>query len=105
MPALLPMMLTAGFVVLAADKVPEFNIEPTCRSAFNASPGRTIAICQQDEREARAQLEKDWSRYAAKDRASCIRLSTLDGHPSYVEVLTCLEIAAEAARVAKENKI
>jgi hypothetical protein len=105
MPALLPMLLTAGFVVLAADQVPDFNIDPTCRSATNASPGRTIEICRQDERDARAQLDKDWSRYAAKHRASCVRLSTLDGNPSYVEVLTCLEIAEEAAKAAIENKI
>ena len=105
MPALLPMLLTAGFVVLAADQVPDFDIEPTCRSATNASPGRTIEICRQDERDARARLEQDWSRYAAKHRASCVRLSTLDGNPSYVEVLTCLEIAAEAAKAAIENKI
>jgi hypothetical protein len=96
MPFWLLIVLATSQAALAADTVPDFNIEPTCRSATAASPGRTIDICRQDERDARAKLEQGWAGYPAKDRASCIRLSTLDGNPSYVEVLTCLEIATEA---------
>ena len=105
MPALLPMLLTAGFVVLAADQGPHFESAPPSRAATTPPPGRTTHSGRPDARAARARLEQDWSRYAAKHRASCVRLSTLDGNPSYVEVLTCLEIAAEAAKAAIENKI
>jgi hypothetical protein len=106
MPALLPIIfLTAShMVVLAADKVPDFNIEPTCRSAAAAAiaPDRGMDACRTDEREARAKLEQDWHSYPAKQQADCIRLSFLDGQPSYVEVLTCLEIARAASNLPED---
>lgn len=97
MPAILPVILTASHLVLVADTVPNFNIEPTCRAADQAGigPGRDAQACRRDEREARATLEQDWVKYTAAERANCVRLTTLDGSPSYVEVLTCLEMAKE----------
>ena len=92
---LLLLLMPAG---LAADTVPNFNIEPTCRAAVAASPGRAVEICMRDETDARAELDRRWTGFPARDRTSCTRLSTLDGHPSYVELLTCLEIADEARK-------
>lgn len=102
MPSILPILLVlfaASPAALAADTIPVFNVEPTCRAAVAASPGRAVDTCLRDEADARAQLEQRWSRFPAKDRTSCTRLSLLDGHPSYVELLTCLEIAEEARSV------
>jgi len=108
MPALLPVFLTAAQVmtasplVLVASKVPSFNVEPTCRSALAATntPGRDIQACLRDEQNARNKLDETWNSFPAKEQANCLRLSLLDGQPSYVEVLTCLEIAEEAKKDA-----
>jgi len=42
MPALLPILLTASHVVLAADGLPKFDVERTCRPASVVAilPGR-----------------------------------------------------------------
>jgi hypothetical protein len=50
MPALLPIILTVSHVLLAADTVPKFDVERTCRPAAAVGlPGRTAAACQHDE--------------------------------------------------------
>lgn len=102
MRSILPILLilfAAAHAARAADTVPAFNVAMTCRAAVAISPGRAVDTCLRDEADARTQLEQRWSGFPAKDRTSCTRLSLLDGHPSYVEVLTCLEIAEEARNV------
>jgi hypothetical protein len=57
---------------------------------------RDTAACERDENNARAALEKEWSQFTPLDQADCTRLMTLGGSPSYVELLTCLEMAKGA---------
>jgi len=106
MPALLPIILTASHVVLAADGIPKFNVELTCRPAAVAGvlPGRSSAACQQDENKARAKLEQDWPQYNTAQRAQCAKFAGLDRAPSYVELLTCLEMAKQAKELPAESK-
>ena len=69
MPALLPIILTVSHVLLAADTVPKFDVERTCRPAAAVGlPGRTAAACQHDENDARTKLEHEWTRYNAAQR-------------------------------------
>ena len=102
MPALLPALLLGSQVVLAADRVPQFNTSLSCRSAGAssvmgpASGTRNEASCEQDERDARDKLEQEWTTFAVAERERCTRIATLGGSPSYVELLTCLEIAKAA---------
>ncbi len=102
MPALLPIILTASYVV-AADTVPKFSVERTCRPATVASilPGRDA--CQRDESDARTKLEQDWTQYSAAQRAQCAGFAALDRAPSYVELLTCLEMAKQAKELPVES--
>jgi hypothetical protein len=44
---------------------------------------------------SRATLEKEWSQFTPLDQADCTRLMTSGGSPSYVELLTCLEMAKQ----------
>lgn len=107
MPALLPIILTASHVVLAADTVPKFDVERTCRPAAAAGilPGRDSSACQRDENDARSKLEQDWTQYAAAQRSQCAGFVGLDRAPSYVELLTCLEIAKQAKELPQESKM
>lgn len=83
----------------AAGALPNFNIEPGCRAATTAavSPNRDENACKADENTARAKLKEEWGQYNASQRDHCVRLSSLGGSPSYVELLTCLELAKVAA--------
>ena len=107
MPALLPIILTASHVVLAADTVPKFDVERTCRTAAAAGilPGRDSSACQHDENDARSKLEQDWTQYNAAQRSQCAGFAGLDRAPSYVELLTCLEIAKQAKELPQESKM
>ncbi|MGA9001102.1 MAG: hypothetical protein WB504_01410 [Pseudolabrys sp.] len=107
MPALLPIILTASHVVLAADTVPKFDVERTCRPAAAAGilPGRDSSACQRDENDARSKLEQDWTQYTAAQRNQCAGFAGLDRAPSYVELLTCLEIAKQAKELSQESKM
>ena len=99
MPVLLPILLLSSQIVLAADPVPKFDIGPSCRSAAVASAviaTRDAAGCERDESTARDTLEKEWRQFTPSDQARCVRLVTLGGGPSYVELLTCLEMAKQA---------
>ena len=63
MPALLPIILTVSHVVLAADTMPKFDVERTCRPAATVGlPGRTAAACQRAENDAWTTLVQDWTR-------------------------------------------
>ena len=80
MPALLPIVLTASHLVLAADSIPKFDLERTCRPAAAAAvlPGRDSAACERDERDARSKLEQDWARYNAAQKSRCAGFAALD---------------------------
>jgi hypothetical protein len=104
MPALLAIILTASQIVLAADSVPKFDVERTCRPAAAASslPGRETA-CQKSEQDARNKLKNDWSRYSAQERSRCTGFVAIAGAPSYVELLTCLEMAKQAKELREKS--
>jgi hypothetical protein len=98
MPGLLPIILAGSYIVLAADRVPELNIEPSCRAAANAAVAvnRNEDSCKRDEQDARGTLEQEWGQFTQAQRTQCVNLSSLGGSPSYVELLTCLELSKQA---------
>lgn len=104
--ALFPIILTATQIVLAADSVPKFDLERSCRAAaVSGLPGRDSASCQRDEQDARSKLENNWSQYSLAQRNHCDGLVTTGGAPSYVELLTCLEMAKETKQLPEESKM
>jgi hypothetical protein len=48
---------------------------------------------------ARDTLASQWSGFAAADRANCVRVEETAGAPSYVELLTCLQMAQAAKKL------
>jgi hypothetical protein len=107
MPALLPIVLIASHVAMAADTVPKFDVERTCRPAAIAGvlPERDASACQRDENDARTKLEQDWTQYSATQRRQCAGFAGLDRAPSYVELLTCLEMAKQAKELPEDSKM
>jgi hypothetical protein len=79
-----------------AEDLPRFNIEAMCRAAptLGASDQNTDQNCVRDETQARSQLEQKWGSYDARQRNMCVEETNSGGAPSYVDVLTCIEMAS-----------
>ena len=87
----------------AAGGVPNFDIRSSCRDAENAVSG-SPSNCLADEESARGELAKSWGRYPSKERTRCAELSGMKGFESYVELLTCLEMATPATTGQGSNR-
>jgi hypothetical protein len=90
----------SSFPLLAADSVPVLNVKPTCEAGQVAavSPGRQhVENCLRGEEAARDQVKTSWSDFPAADKKECVETATI-GPPSYVDLLTCLEIRRDARK-------
>jgi hypothetical protein len=78
--------------MIAADALPEFKAE-TCRQAEESgSASRNAQNCFHDEETAKDTLKRNWASYDSSQKSHCQRLLKAGGMPSYVELLTCLEM-------------
>jgi hypothetical protein len=99
--------LGAQLVVMVADDVPKFDIARGCRvdstQAFDLNTGQdeTVKKCVADERGAMALLSTQWSQFRETDRRQCIEEADIGGPPSYVDLLTCLQLAKDARQLPK----
>lgn len=89
-----------------ADTVPRYNVQSACRGAAESAvaPGRTSQSCERDETSARDELAKQWGNYPSVDRERCVRASSLGGPASYVDLLTCLDMAKSVRALPKDQK-
>lgn len=94
----------AGFTLIfpawaATDKVPKLDVAQSCREAqaiAGEDQNLTYKGCMQDEEEAQKQLALKWSKFKLTDRRNCIAQGAAP-LPSYVEILTCLEMYDQAS--------
>jgi hypothetical protein len=95
------MLVVAPLVIAAADSVPSFDVNPTCRGATNTAGGggRGSNVCIRTELGARDQLARQWAQFPSADRTRCVQLTNMTHMPSYVQVLTCLEMARDARQL------
>ena len=106
MAAILPILVASAHLLLASDQVPQLDVKPSCRAAANAGVtlDRSEASCERSEMEARDKLQQDWSQYTAEQQGHCVRLSSAGGSPSYIELLTCLEIDKQSKTLPAESR-
>ena len=97
----------SDYVLLAAGP-PGVDIHKTCRESeraitaiFGNSTAATFENCMRQEQTDQAQIVKDWASYPAADKTHCVQPKVY--MPSYVEWLTCLEIARDVRRMRAEN--
>jgi hypothetical protein len=96
---LAPLMVSAQ-LLLVADQPPTLNVEPSCHAAERSGiEGRTSDNCMRGENQARATLNDKWAQFSARQQARCTSLVQMGGPPSYVELLTCLEVAEQADKI------
>lgn len=83
-------------LVLVSDTVPQFDASRGCRAATtDGMVNRSMEACRSDEDNAKKALSDSWTKYPVTDRAECQHMITMGGPPSYVELLTCLELAQQ----------
>jgi hypothetical protein len=81
--------------------VPAFDLKKSCKTTEDTalSLGRSVESCISSEEAARDQLENRWAEFPGTKRAECVGVSKIGGAPSYIEVLTCLEMAQDLERI------
>ena len=101
-----PLALGTLLLLPIADAVPKFNYEPICREAAKAGEGldARFSRCMAEEEQARTKLQQVWTTFPVSSRTSCAGMSSTMGIQSYVELLTCLEIERDAAKMEKKEK-
>src|SRR3954469_17369083 len=83
-------------VVAIADRAPAFDISRSCKLDLAATAGlsvdQSLKNCVNDENRARQQLVSQWPKFSGSSRAQCIPQENVGGTPSYVSLLTCLQM-------------
>jgi len=94
--SIFPIIVSTQLVVAVADRVPAFDIARSCKLDVAATTGlsvdQSLKSCVNDENKARQQLASQWSKFTASSKAQCIPQESVGGTPSYVSLLTCLQM-------------
>jgi len=85
----------------AGGGLPHFDIVASCRGTSNGM-GATPRTCTADEENARDELARRWTQFEPAKKTHCTQVSSMSGFQSYVELITCLEMAEQAAKLPKQ---
>jgi hypothetical protein len=101
------LVLGSSLITVASDGVPTLKVEPSCKAAGaqGLMMGRTTESCLNDEKAAHADLVKTWSTFSGDDKSHCLSMVSTGGGPSYVELLSCLEMSRDAKKIAQGRKL
>jgi len=83
-----------------ADEVPTFDLRKTCKDDVLAYQGTASGQasntgCIRSEQEARTTLASQWTQFSPASKRECVELQgDAAGPQSYVELLTCLQMAS-----------
>jgi hypothetical protein len=90
--------VSAVLLVTAADGVPNFDARKGCQAGADSGVDiqPNVDQCVASEMEARNSLVQQWKNFRASDKTSCADETSKGGPPSYIEILTCMEIARDA---------
>ena len=94
--SILLMYFGASLVLNVADELPNFNVEASCKAVegFGLAITHSLESCVSDENAAQTELRQKWTSYPPAERSRCVA-ETMVGDPSYVDVLTCLQMAQD----------
>ena len=96
--------LSVGLPVPAsAAEVPRLDVGPTCRPLDrNGATMIDTERCLKTENQARDQLARQWTEFRSADRTECTQAATMGGMASYVQLLTCLEMKRDVAKLSPD---
>jgi hypothetical protein len=84
-----------------ADTVPTFGIMKECR--YEGGSAANVDQCSRDETAALRQLKAEWVQFVDAEKRSCMITTQIGGFASYVELLTCMEMARDAKSADNNN--
>jgi trypsin len=81
--------------------VPAFDVKRSCQGTkaaalslgWSGPSGPRVESCINSEEAAREQLQNRWTGFSVAKRVECVGMTNIGGLPSYIEVLSCLELA------------
>jgi hypothetical protein len=76
-----------------SNMVPTFDVVRECR--YEGGSTAELERCSHDEAMALRQLQQAWTKFADADKKTCVGETATGDFASYVELLTCLEMASE----------
>lgn len=110
---ILPTALALGaqLLITVADNVPTLNVDQVCQGIaqqggvtfHDSAIAQEKKDCLDSEAAIRDELTKQWSSFAAADKAACVSESKMGGESSYTELLTCLEMARDVRNMRSES--
>ena len=92
-------LLGSQLVISVSDRVPELNVEATCKATVATDKAMGLDLpqsfddCMRDERSAQQQLGTIWTSNSAELGNRCEGEATADRSDSYVDLLTCIQMA------------
>jgi hypothetical protein len=100
---LLAALVSCAASIALADDVPTLNVNKSCRADVQAYAGTSTATqCLAQEQQARQTLVAQWTTFAPEARTTCRQMVTdVSGSESYVELLTCLQMAKQSGNMPK----
>ena len=96
-----------AFASPADNGVPRLNVGPTCRPIDRSDKSIQIDTerCLKTENDAREQLVRQWADFPAADRTLCTQTATLTDMASYVDLITCLEMKRDVAKLPADRSL
>ena len=92
-------VIGSQLVTPVSDKVPKLNVEATCRAIVATDKEMGLSVtqsyddCMHDENAAQDQLSPAWLATTNEVRHQCEGEATAAGNESYVDLLTCVQMA------------
>ena len=97
---LIGVSMAGGLALAAVDGVPTFNVEPSCRAAAQqAASADYVTVCRKSEQRAHDEIARQWPQSTTADKTQCVPAAKAGGHPTYTELLTCLEMARDIRKL------
>jgi hypothetical protein len=105
--AIAVLLLGLPAAAATADGPPKLDVTPSCNAASRGAiwAGRDKESCLADERAAEDTLTQNWSKFSATDKTQCIGNVKTGGPPSYVELLSCLEVMRDAKEIREADQL
>jgi hypothetical protein len=110
--ALLSLAVMVGQTTIpVSDRVPQFNVEALCKASVAADKTMGLDLpqsyddCMRDENNALQQLNVVWLQNSDALRNRCEGEATAVGNDSYVDLLTCMQMADWAKSAPPAQKL
>jgi hypothetical protein len=104
-------MIGSPMVIPVSDSVPKLDVEAMCKTTVATDKAMSVDLaqsyedCMSDENAAQQQLTTIWLSNSGEVRNQCEGEATAGGSDSYVDLLTCLQMAGWVKPASPQPKL